>query len=93
MLTFFYFYLRPNTKSINRNNSSFKASMRMPECQLDDYIESIRYLKEKYKDQISILIGLECEYFERYMPWLEKMLEDKKNIKDILEKDDVVDEE
>ena len=59
-------------------DSSFKASMRMPECQLDDYIESIRYLKEKYKDQISILIGLECEYFERYMPWLEKMLEDKK---------------
>ena len=31
----------------------------MPESQLDDYIESIRYLKEKYKDQISILIGLE----------------------------------
>ena len=58
-------------------DSSFKASMRMPECQLDDYIESIRYLKEKYKDQISILIGLECEYFERYMPWLEKMLKDK----------------
>ena len=59
-------------------DSSFKATMRMPESQLDDYIESIRYLKEKYKDQISILIGLECEYFERYMPWLEKMLEDKK---------------
>lgn len=58
-------------------DSSFKATMRMPESQLDDYIESIRYLKEKYKDQISILIGLECEYFERYMPWLEKMLKDK----------------
>ena len=58
-------------------DSSFKATMRMPASQLDDYIESIRYLKEKYKDQISILIGLECEYFERYMPWLEKMLKDK----------------
>ena len=58
-------------------DSSFKATMRMPESQLDDYIESIRYLKEKYKDQISILIGLECEYFERYMPWLEKTLKDK----------------
>ena len=57
-------------------DSSFKATMRMPESQLDDYIESIRYLKEKYKDQISILIGVECEYFERYMPWLEKMLKD-----------------
>ena len=58
--------------------SSFKATMRMPESQLDDYLESIRYLKEKYKDQISILIGLECEYFERYMPWLEKTIKDKK---------------
>ena len=28
-------------------DSSFKATMRMPESQLDDYIESIRYLKEK----------------------------------------------
>ena len=37
-------------------DSSFKATMRMPESQLDDYIESIRYLKEKYKDRI-LLIG------------------------------------
>lgn len=59
-------------------HSSFKATMRMPESQLDDYIQSIRALKEKYKKQISIKIGLECEYFERYMPWLEKMLKDKK---------------
>lgn len=31
--------------------------------QLDEYIESISYLKEKYKDQIEIHIGLETEYF------------------------------
>ena len=31
-------------------DSSFKATMRMPEYQLDDNIESIRYLKEKYKN-------------------------------------------
>lgn len=51
-------------------DSSFKATMRMPENQLDGYIESILSLKEKYKDQISILVGLECEYFEKYIPWL-----------------------
>ena len=47
--------------------------------QLDGYIESILSLKEKYKDQISILVGLECEYFEKYIPWLKQMLEDEKN--------------
>ena len=32
------------------------------EC-LDDYVESITFLKEKYKDQIDIHLGLETEYF------------------------------
>ena len=31
--------------------------------ELDDYISSINYLKEKYKDQIDIHLGLETEYF------------------------------
>lgn len=31
--------------------------------ELDDYISSINYLKEKYKDQIEIHIGLETEYY------------------------------
>lgn len=38
--------------------------------QLDDYIADMRSLKEKYKDQIEIKIGLECEYFPRYFDWL-----------------------
>lgn len=57
--------------------SSFEASMRMPESKLDDYLNSIRYLKDKYKNEIDILIGLECEYFERYLPWLKKMIKEK----------------
>ena len=48
-------------------DSSFKASMRMPECQLDDYIESIRYLKEKYKDQITNVLDLLINYFRDIM--------------------------
>ncbi|MBQ2657853.1 MAG: histidinol-phosphatase [Erysipelotrichaceae bacterium] len=31
--------------------------------QLDDYIESIEFLKEKYRDQIEIHLGLESEYY------------------------------
>ncbi len=35
---------------------------------LDDYLKSLNYLKEKYKDQIQILIGFEAEYLEEYLP-------------------------
>ncbi len=42
-------------------DSSFKASMRMPECQLDDYIESILSLKEKYNGKkIKIDVNVEA---------------------------------
>lgn len=56
-------------------DSSFHATMRMEEDKLADYVHTLRQLKEKYKNQISIKIGLECEYFERYMPWLRKMID------------------
>ena len=56
-------------------DSLFHPTMRMDESQLDGYIKSLSLLKEKYKDQIDILIGLECEYFEKYMPWLEQTLQ------------------
>lgn len=39
---------------------------RMKMCELDEYIASIQSLKEKYKEQISIYIGLECEYLPEY---------------------------
>lgn len=42
----------------------YKDRMKLDE--LDEYIDSIRHLKEKYKDQIRILIGLECEYVPEY---------------------------
>ena len=38
--------------------------MRMNE--LDEYIASITHLKNKYANQIQILIGLECEYLPEY---------------------------
>lgn len=37
---------------------------------LEDYIESVLSLKEKYADQIEILLGLECEAVPRFFPYL-----------------------
>ena len=47
-----------------------QSAYRIAEEDVENYINEINYLKEKYKDQIEIKIGLECEYFEEYMPWL-----------------------
>ncbi|MEG2550011.1 MAG: histidinol-phosphatase [Erysipelotrichaceae bacterium] len=58
--------------------SSFVANMRMALDQFDDYYNSIYNLKIKYQNQIKILIGLECEYFEEYMPWLKSFIIEKK---------------
>ena len=59
-------------------DSDFVAHMRMPLSQFDDYYASIAGLREKYKDQISIKIGLECEYFPKYMDWLKQFVVEKK---------------
>lgn len=58
--------------------SDFVAHMRMKLSDFDGYHKSILDLKEKYKDQISIKIGLECEYYEEYMPWLVSFVKEKK---------------
>lgn len=47
------------------------ARQRIPLENLDAYIRDMQALKEKYKDQIEIKIGLECEYFPRYFDWLQ----------------------
>lgn len=57
-----------------RYDSNFVAHMRMPDTQFDDYYQSIMYLKKKYQNQISIKLGLECEYFPQYMDWLQELL-------------------
>ena len=59
-------------------DSDFVANMRMPLSKFDDYYASVSSLKEKYKNRISIKIGLECEYFPKYIDWLKQFLIDKK---------------
>lgn len=44
------------------------------EKELEDYISSIKYLKEKYKDEIEIHIGLECEYKPAFHKYYESLL-------------------
>lgn len=39
------------------------ARYRMNYEKVEDYISSIRHLKEKYKDQITIYLGMEVEYY------------------------------
>lgn len=53
----------------------FVSSMRMRESELEAYVNSVLSLREKYKDIIKIHLGLECEYFKEYIPWLCAMSE------------------
>ena len=57
-----------------RYSSGFHSSMRMEEDKLEGYVKTLRELREKYKDYISIKIGLECEYFPQYMDWLKDII-------------------
>ncbi|MGN0335753.1 MAG: histidinol-phosphatase [Lachnospiraceae bacterium] len=57
---------------------SFKPTIRMELSKFDQYYQSISELREKYRDQIRIRIGLECEYFPRYMDWLREFIKEKK---------------
>lgn len=51
--------------------------VRMSIGMMDDYLRSIRGLKEKYAGRISILAGFECEYYPQYMNWLAEMKQEK----------------
>lgn len=45
--------------------------------ELDNYINSINSLKEKYKDQIEIHLGFECEYGPKYREYYEYLKKEK----------------
>ena len=51
--------------------------VRMLISQMDEYLASIRALKEKYAGEIALHVGFECEYFPAYMGWLEEMVQEK----------------
>lgn len=43
--------------------------------QKDEYFNSIRHLKEKYQDQIDILVGFECEWDSHYEKYYRNLLD------------------
>ncbi len=43
---------------------------------LKDYVDVLRQLKEKYKDQINIHIGLECEYFPQIKDYYKELVDE-----------------
>lgn len=49
---------------------------------LDDYLSSLRALREKYQDQINVLIGFEAEYLPEYFDYYQNLL--KNHIVDYL---------
>ncbi len=44
---------------------------------LEDYLQSIKSLKVKYKDQIEILVGFEAEYFPELVDYYKDLLKNK----------------
>ena len=50
--------------------SGFVSGMRMRLDQLDDYLATVRALRDRYAGRLLIPVGLECEAFPRYMGWL-----------------------
>jgi len=54
--------------------SGFVSPIRMTPDELDGYVASVRRLAERYRDRIRLRVGLECEYFDAYMPWLRETI-------------------
>ena len=46
-----------------------QPGIRMNEDLLENYVKSITFLKNKYKDQIEIHLGFEAEVVDQYMPY------------------------
>lgn len=57
-------------------DSGYISDIRMTPRQLGDYVDTVRALQVKYRDQIQIHLGLECEYFPKYMGWLRRTVQE-----------------
>lgn len=55
--------------------SDFVADMRMHISELDGYVATVKALREKYADKIRIHLGMECEAFPEFYPWLREIRE------------------
>lgn len=51
-----------------------KGNWRMDASEFEDYCNDVNRMKEKYKDQIEIKLGLEAEYVPEWMDWLKDLV-------------------
>ena len=47
-------------------SGEYYSRMRMFRHQLEEYVQVVKHLQEKYAGQIQILLGVECEYYPSY---------------------------
>jgi len=53
----------------------FTSSIRMDVSELEGYCSSLRSLSSANSEKIHIMVGLECECFPNFFPWLDEMKE------------------
>ena len=53
------------------------SGIRMRPDELTGYVHSLSALRKRYRNKLSLFIGLECEYFPAHLPWL---LEEKERL-------------
>lgn len=53
---------------------TYQSHMRMDLAEMESYVQTLQALKEKYKDQIHLMIGLECEYFPEHIDFLKQLI-------------------
>lgn len=58
-----------------RYKSDFVSHIRMLPEELPDYMITVQDLKTAYQDQITLHLGLECEFYPMYMDWMQEMRE------------------
>lgn len=51
--------------------------VRMYEHQLDDYLNDVKTLKQKYQNQINLYLGFECEYLPQFLELYRSYVETK----------------
>jgi len=52
----------------------YYSTYRMYPEQLDDYVDTVLALKDKYRDRLQIHLGLEAEYYPKFFPELLQLL-------------------
>jgi len=57
-------------------DTDYVSHCRMAADLWPEYKQSVLALKEKYQGQISIHLGLECEYYEKYFDQLRRLRDD-----------------